>query len=70
MEALIEAVDDWGITDVVMASHGRTGLARVILGSVADELIQRLHLPIIVIPALAAQAMHDEQVREEQRVRE
>jgi nucleotide-binding universal stress UspA family protein len=53
-ESLAEGVREWGITDVVMASHGRSGLNRVILGSVADELIHHLHCPIIVVPALAA----------------
>lgn len=52
--ALIEAVTENGITDVVMASHGRTGLSRVVLGSVADDLIQHLHCPIVVVPALTA----------------
>jgi len=40
-----------GITHVVMASHGRTGLARATLGSIADEVIHRISLPVIIIPA-------------------
>lgn len=50
---LIAAVEQDQITDIVIASHGRTGLSRVIFGSVADALIHQLHLPIIVVPALA-----------------
>lgn len=50
LDTLVAAVHEQSITDVVMASHGRTGLSRVILGSVADGLIQRLRCPIIVIP--------------------
>jgi nucleotide-binding universal stress UspA family protein len=53
VDELIEAADAWKITDIVMTSHGRTGLSRVIMGSVADALIQHLHCPIIVIPSLA-----------------
>jgi len=41
------------VTHVVLASHGRTGLARVILGSIADDLVHRLTIPIVVVPALA-----------------
>ena len=52
VEALVEAVDKETITDIVMTSHGRTGLSRVIVGEVADELIHRLHCPIVVIPPL------------------
>jgi nucleotide-binding universal stress UspA family protein len=55
VDALAGTVDERSITDIVMASHGRSGLSRVILGSVADALIHRLHLPIVVVPALAAQ---------------
>jgi nucleotide-binding universal stress UspA family protein len=52
VDRLVVAGTEWEITDVVMTSHGRTGLARVILGSVADGLIQRLYCPVIVTPSL------------------
>lgn len=54
-EHLIAAVRAWNIGHVVMTSHGRTGLARVVLGSVADVLIQQLDCPIIVIPCHATE---------------
>jgi nucleotide-binding universal stress UspA family protein len=56
VDRLVGAVDQWSISEVVMTSHGRTGLARVILGSVADALIERLHCPIMVVPPLALEA--------------
>jgi nucleotide-binding universal stress UspA family protein len=56
-EVLIEAARGNHITDVVMSSHGHTGLARVILGSVADGLMQHLSRPIVIVPALAAHAI-------------
>lgn len=55
-EMLASLVEDRRITDVVMASHGRAGLARVAIGSVADGLIHRLHCPMIVVPAVAARS--------------
>ncbi|HLJ67114.1 MAG TPA: universal stress protein [Chloroflexota bacterium] len=55
VDNLMEDVGDWAITDIVLASHGRSGLSRVIVGSVTDALIQRLHCPIIVVPALVAE---------------
>jgi hypothetical protein len=51
-DALVEVVKERSITDVVMASHGRTGLAHVMLGSVADGLIHQLRRPIVVVRAL------------------
>lgn len=56
-DRLADAVTDLGITDVVITSHGRTGLKRAIFGSVADELVQRLHCPIVIIPPLAVDAV-------------
>jgi nucleotide-binding universal stress UspA family protein len=53
------------ISHVVLASHGRTALSRVILGSVADDLIHQLRCGIVVIPALAAGRLeeHDRERR-------
>jgi nucleotide-binding universal stress UspA family protein len=59
-DVLVGYVDRFSITDVVMASHGRTGLSRVILGSVTDDLLHRLHSPIIVIPVLATGRLEEQ----------
>lgn len=34
---------------VVMGSHGRTGLSRVILGSVSEKVLRRTHVPVLVV---------------------
>jgi len=52
-ESLEKCVEDKGITHIVMSTHGRTALSRVLLGSVADSLVHELSLPVILIPALA-----------------
>ena len=57
-DELATAASTWDITDIVISSHGRTGLPRVIVGSVADALIHRLELPIIVVPALATESVN------------
>lgn len=59
VEDLVAAAETWLVSDIVIASHGRTGLSRVILGSVADALVHRLNVPIIVVPALARQPQHE-----------
>jgi nucleotide-binding universal stress UspA family protein len=55
-ETLAKLADEQHVTHVVMTSHGRTGLSRMIAGDVAADLIERLSLPLIVVPVLAAQA--------------
>jgi nucleotide-binding universal stress UspA family protein len=39
---------------IVMTTHGRTGLGRLFLGSVAARLIDRAPVPLLVIPPLLA----------------
>ncbi|HEX6509022.1 MAG TPA: universal stress protein, partial [Chloroflexota bacterium] len=51
VDALIAAARTDAITDVVMVSHGYTGLSRLISGSVADAMLHDLHCPMLVIPA-------------------
>ena len=61
---LVDCARRHQITHVVLASHGRTALSRVVLGSVADELIHELRCGIVVIPALAPGRLeeHDQQL--------
>lgn len=37
---------------MVMASHGRTGLKRMLLGSTAEQVVQHLELPLLTIKSL------------------
>ena len=41
---------------IVMASHSRTGLARVVLGSVAESVLRRAQVPVLIIPKAAFRA--------------
>jgi nucleotide-binding universal stress UspA family protein len=45
------------VEGVAMATHGRSGLARVVLGSVATGVLQLAHVPVLAVrPALLADA--------------
>jgi nucleotide-binding universal stress UspA family protein len=52
-DALTRIATDLHVSDVVMTSHGRSGLSRVIAGDTAADLIERLSIPIIVVPPSA-----------------
>jgi nucleotide-binding universal stress UspA family protein len=41
--------DDRGVDHVVMGSHGRSGLSRVLLGSVAENVVRRSTVPVTVV---------------------
>lgn len=34
---------------IAMSTHGRGGIARMVLGSVADEMLRRSHVPVLLI---------------------
>lgn len=42
---------------VVMTTHGRGGMERMWLGSVADEIIRRAHVPVLLVRATATDGM-------------
>lgn len=41
---------------IVMASHGRTGLSRWFLGSVAEEVVRRSASPVLIVRTLGPEA--------------
>lgn len=48
-ESLEEYVIRTGTDLVVMTSHGRGGIGRMVLGNVADQLVHRLHVPVMIL---------------------
>lgn len=47
--AILDYARDHGIDQIVMGSHGRSGLDRAILGSVAETVTRRARIPVTVI---------------------
>ncbi len=39
-----------GVDVIAMATHGRSGVRRVLMGSVAEALLRRTHTPILLFP--------------------
>lgn len=48
-KTILECATDVGATEIAMATHGRGGLGRALLGSVAQRVLQRSHLPLLLI---------------------
>ncbi len=47
-EAIIEAAKQRGCDLIVMASHGRTGIAAIVLGSVTTKVLTHTKIPVLV----------------------
>ena len=48
-EAIVKAALDHGAGLVVMASHGRRGLGKVLLGSQTEAVLARCRIPVLVV---------------------
>lgn len=48
-QSVVDYADDHGTDIVVVGSHGRQGLSRVVLGSVAEEVVRHSPVPVTVV---------------------
>lgn len=48
-EAIIAQAEQWGADLIVMGSHGRSGLARLMMGSVAEAVYRSASIPVLLI---------------------
>ncbi len=52
-KAIVEAAKEEDIDIIVMKTHGRHGLAHLILGSVAEEIVREAHCPVLTLTSEA-----------------
>ena len=52
IEKIVEEANRLGVGMIVMGSHGRSGLARLVLGSVSEGVMRRAPCPVLIVPAL------------------
>jgi len=50
---ITETAEEIGADLIVMGTHGRTGFTRLIMGSVAEEVLRRAPCPVLTIRATA-----------------
>jgi len=47
--AIVAQAQEAGADLIVMSSHGRTGLSRLVLGSVTDAVLKNSHIPVLLV---------------------
>ncbi|HEX7901849.1 MAG TPA: universal stress protein [Planctomycetota bacterium] len=52
-ESILDAAAEEGATLVLMATHGRGGLARFVFGSVAEKVLRASVAPVMIFPAFS-----------------
>jgi nucleotide-binding universal stress UspA family protein len=48
--AIVDCAEKEGVDLIVMSSHGRTGLSRMLIGSVTDKILRGASCPVLVVP--------------------
>jgi nucleotide-binding universal stress UspA family protein len=49
--AIVDRAEKEGVDLIVMSSHGRSGLSRMLIGSVTDKILRGASCPVLVVPA-------------------
>ena len=52
-ESILDASAEEGATLVVMSSHGRSGFARFVFGSIAEKVLRASPVPVMIFPAFS-----------------
>lgn len=50
-EVLLQEAESRHASLIVVGSHGRSGLKRMVLGSVSEAIIRQSKIPVVVVPA-------------------
>ena len=45
---------------IVMSTHGRGGLSRILYGSVADQILRRARIPVLLVPSIVEHSWPDD----------
>jgi nucleotide-binding universal stress UspA family protein len=48
-QAIIDTAKDKGCDAIIMASHGRSGISAVLLGSVTNKVLTHTDIPVVVV---------------------
>lgn len=52
-EELLKLCSDQGFDLIVLGTIGKSGLKKLLLGSVAEKVVRHAHIPVLVVPAIA-----------------
>jgi len=54
-DAILETAKELGTNIIVMGSHSRRGLEKILMGSVAEKVLRRSTVPLFIIPVIENQ---------------
>lgn len=48
-ETILDYVEGENVDLIAMTTHGRSGISRLMVGSVAEEIVRRSHVPVLLV---------------------
>ncbi len=64
-DAIVEFAQSHDIDLIVMGTHGRTGVARLLMGSIAESVVRRATCPVLTLKQPTAEPAPDHAVSDE-----
>jgi nucleotide-binding universal stress UspA family protein len=49
-DGIIHCAEEFGADLIVIGTHNRSGLGRLLMGSVAEHVVRHSHVPVLVVP--------------------
>jgi len=49
-QEILQVAEEEGVDAILIATHGRTGIAHIVFGSVAQRVVRRAKCPVVTIP--------------------
>jgi universal stress protein A len=50
-EVILQQTVDFDVSMLIMGSHGKTGLSRLLMGSVAEAVVRKAQVPVLIVKA-------------------
>ncbi|NTU94010.1 MAG: universal stress protein [Chlorobiaceae bacterium] len=50
-EVILQQIVDFDVSLLIMGSHGKTGLSRLLMGSVAEGVVRKAGVPVLIVKA-------------------
>lgn len=48
-EIIVERAREWGADIIVLGTHGRRGIERIVMGSDAEQVVRTAHVPVLLV---------------------
>ncbi len=63
-DCIIHAAVKFEVDAIVMSTHGRSGVSRLLFGSVTNRVLSQSTRPVLVVPSQQTQHLHEQKLAE------